>query len=87
MEAVAVMMGASTHMPDGSMPDTILINTAVEDTRIVVLQSKTDGCYTMQLYKCNKLIGEAASEENNLGKLMCLLLAKIPIDPKFLKLN
>ena len=58
-----------------------------EGTKIVVLQSRENGCYTMQLFKYNKRIGESSLEDNDFLKLTCLLLAKIPIDPKFLKLN
>ena len=57
------------------------------ETKLIILEDQIKSCYTMRLYKYDKLISESTDEENNLGKLLCLLLDRVPIDPKHLKLN
>ena len=74
-------------MADGTPRSIVITDTTVLDTRLVVLQSKVDACYTMHMYKYGKKIGEATSEEDDLTKLVCLLMAKMPIDPEHLNLN
>jgi hypothetical protein len=76
-----------THTSEGEPTHVVLFDVIKDNTQLVLLQSRLDKCYTMSLYKYGKLIGEATTEDPDLGKLMCQLVAPIPIDPAFIKLN
>lgn len=57
------------------------------ETLLILLANQVKGCYTMRLVKNGRQIGESTSEENNIGKLLVLLLDEVPIDPAYIKLN
>jgi hypothetical protein len=57
------------------------------ETILILLVNQVKACYTMRLIKNGRVIGESTDEENNIGKLLVLLLDEVPIDPKYIKLN
>ncbi len=57
------------------------------ETLLILLANQAKGCYTMRLIKNGRQVGESTSEENNIGKLLVLLLNEVPIDPKYIKLH
>lgn len=57
------------------------------ETKLLLFANQVKACYTMRLVKNGREIGESTNEENNIGKLLVLLLDKVPIDPAYIKLN